>query len=110
MYKVTGAPKVMHFGTCKFQSQIYQQLQGYQVPGAKFVNISRFFKHFIFRFAVLAAKSLNCGGDRDVGEGSDAMPEQSAENQPPQTHSARDHVPPAVTYVPGIPMWRWSEK
>ena len=36
-----------------------------------------------------------------MAEGSDAMPEQSAENQPPQTHSARDHVPPAVTYVPG---------
>ena len=28
------------------------------------------------------------------------MPEQSTENLPPQTHSARDHVPPAVTYVP----------
>ena len=26
------------------------------------------------------------------------MPE--VENLPPQTHSARDHVPPAVTYVP----------
>ena len=32
----------------------------------------------------------------------DAMPE--VENLPLQTHSARDHVPPAVTYVPSI----WS--
>ena len=35
-----------------------------------------------------------------MAEGSGEMPEQSAENLPPQTHSARDHVPPAVTYVP----------
>ena len=28
------------------------------------------------------------------------MPEQSAGNLPLQTQSARDHVPPAVTYVP----------
>jgi len=46
---------------------------------------------------VVAIKTL----ESTMAEGSDAMPEQSAENQPPQTHSARDHVPPAVTYVPG---------
>ena len=81
----------------RFRCQICQHLQG-------FLNI-------LFFVLLLAAKSLNCGGDRDVGiNDGDAMPERSAENQPPQTHSARDHVPPAVTYVPGIAMWRWSEK
>jgi len=54
---------------------------------------------------LLAAKSLNWAAietlESTMAKGSDAMPEQSAENQPPQTHSARDHVPPAVTYVPG---------
>ena len=33
-------------------------------------------------------------------EGDDEMPGQSTENLPLQTQSARDHVPPAVTYVP----------
>ena len=81
------------------------RLGRFQVPNL--ATSSRVFKHFIFR-------AVNCGGDETLestmAEGSDAMPWQSAENQPPQTHSARDHVPPAVTYVPGIPMWRWSEK
>ena len=81
----------------RFRCQICQHLQG-------FLNI-------LFFVLLLAAKSLNCGGGSDVGindrtmaEGSDAMPEQSEENQPPQTHSARGHVPPAETNVPSI----WS--
>ena len=84
------------------------RLGRFQVPNLS--TSSRFFKHFIF-VLLLAAKSLNCGSGSDVGindrtmaEGSDAMPEQSEENQPPQTHSARDHVPPAEMYVPSV----WS--
>ena len=82
------------------------RLGRFQVPNLS--TSSRFFKHFLFRFAVGRKIVKLWPGDRDVGstmaEGSDAMPEQSAENQPPQTHSARDHVPPAETYVPSI----WS--
>ena len=78
------------------------RVSGCQVPNLS--TSSRFFKHFIFRFAV-GRKIVKLGGDRDVGiNDGDAMPERSAENQPPQTHSARDHVPPAETYVPSI----WS--
>ena len=115
MCKVTGAPKVILVPKCKFRCQIYQQLQGQ--AGSRFQicqHLQGFLNILFFVLLWPQNKALNCGGDQDVGiinaEGSDEMPEQSAENQPPQTHSARDHVPPAVTYVPGIAMWRWSEK
>ena len=69
------------------------RLDRFQVPNLS--TSSRFFKHFIFCFA---AKSLNWAAietlESTIAEGSDAMPEQSAENQPPQTHSAR-----AVSYT-----------
>ena len=87
----------------------------FQVPGSKFVNIFKvFFKNILFFVLLWPQNHVKLWRRSDVGiinaEGSDEMPEQSAENQPPQTHSARDHVPPAVAYVPGIAMWRWSEK
>ena len=77
-----------------------------QVPNLS--TSSRVFKHFIFRL-LLAAKIVKLWRrsrrwESTMAEVSDAMPEQSAENQPPQTHRARDHVPPAETYVPSI----WS--
>ena len=109
-------PKVMHFGTCKFQCQIYQQLQGKAGSRCQICQHLQGFLNILFFISLWpqnkalklwpAIKTL----ESTMAEGSDEMPEQSAENQPPQTHSARDHVPPAVTYVPGIAMWRWSEK
>ena len=59
-------PKVMHFGTCKFQCQIYQQLQGLAGARCQICQHLQGFLNILFFVLLLAPKSLNCGGDRTL--------------------------------------------